>query len=154
MAANGLNAPDGLVEPEGLVGVQPAQAAVMLDGEAVLLDRHRRVPIRRDAPRPHIIGGFTTRGLNPEAGNGLEHFRRGHGRLEAQGGFVQGGDGVAGLDPAAVKGAGPTRDDELLDLRSARWGGLCVGGGQAHDDGETGGSRKKEVRKAHDHPLI
>ena len=39
-AAHGFHPADRLVEPERLVGVEPAEAAVVLDGEAVFENRH------------------------------------------------------------------------------------------------------------------
>ena len=47
--------------------------------------------------------------------------------LEPQGGFVQGGDGVAGFDPTSVEGPGATRDDQFVDLGVHPVGGCGMG---------------------------
>ncbi len=121
-AAHHFDAVDGLVQAERLVGVQIAQAAVMLDRRAVFLQGDGRIAFLRDAAGPDVGAGLAARGLDPEAGHGLQRVGHAHRRAQAQGLGAHGGDGVAGLQPRAGVRAGARGDDDLADHVSRRGG--------------------------------
>ena len=112
--ANHLDLADGLIEPEGLVGIQIAQARVVLDGHTVLGQLHRGVAVHGNAAGANIGAGFTAGVFHPEArhiAKAVSHARHA--------GFAQmllrnDADGIAGVGPGALVGTGAGSDDHRL----------------------------------------
>ena len=77
-AAHDLEGLDRLVHAEGLVGVEITERGIVLDGQTVLQEIHRRVAVGGDAAGADVGAGFAAGGFDPEARYVAEGFGDAH----------------------------------------------------------------------------
>ncbi len=115
-AAHHLDALDRLVEAKALVGVEPAQARIVLQRQPVLLHADRREALLRNAARADVGAAFAARGLDPETRHRLQRVGDAARRVHLQLLLVDRGDRIAGLGAAARACAGAAGDDDAVQL--------------------------------------
>lgn len=114
------------------------QPAVVLDRQAVLVERDGRIAFQRDAAGADVGADFAARGLDPQAGHVLERLCDADRRLQPQLLLADDGDGVAGLDLLLrLDRAGG--DDDFVDRGIGV--GECGRGGRERDAGGRGRER-------------
>ena len=114
-AAHDLEPLDRFIEPKRLVGIEPAEPAVVLDRQAVFLQGHRGETVGRNAAGADVVTRFTAGGFNPEAGHSLQGLRHPDRRLHAQ--LFRGdiGQCVAGFRLGAELRARATGDHKFAE---------------------------------------
>ena len=108
----------------------------MLNRNAILQNVDRAKTVDRNAACADVARGFTARGFNPKAGHRLHGFGDRCRGLHSQAVFIDGGDGVAGVDLGADAATGTAGHDHSFWILGVRFAGgrcgHCLRHGDAH----------------------